>query len=326
LDKRPFNSLLSAVVLAATFGHHSLLAQHEHEHEMHNAPAGPLRYDTGTLGHGHYSNPCLGFTFAIPQGWDISMIVGRDGKAKHLPGGGLDLLAIQQHTDAPPSNMLLLTASDAAGQTQSAEEFVNNAVHTQIGAHAGRELIREAYAVEYGGKKFYRSDFKQSFSNGVSSFLSILETKFRGYYIGATLQTGSVESLDRTADSLASMTFFDDQPNPACVSGVEAAPAAKPLRIRVSEGVSKGLLEKRVEPAYPQEARRKQVEGLVILKVIISTTGDVSEASLLKGDPLLASAAIDAVKQWKYKPFLLNGQAVEVEAQVTVPFTLQTAH
>jgi TonB family protein len=293
---------------------------------MHNAPAGPLRYDTGTLGHGHYSNPCLGFTFAIPQGWDISMIVGRDGKAKHLPGGGLDLLAIQQHTDAPPSNMLLLTASDAAGQTQSAEEFVNNAVHTQIGAHAGRELIREAYAVEYGGKKFYRSDFKQSFSNGVSSFLSILETKFRGYYIGATLQTGSVESLDRTADSLASMTFFDDQPNPACVSGVEAAPAAKPLRIRVSEGVSKGLLEKRVEPAYPQEARRKQVEGLVILKVIISTTGDVSEASLLKGDPLLASAAIDAVKQWKYKPFLLNGQAVEVEAQVTVPFTLQTAH
>lgn len=294
---------------------------------MHNAPSTELRYDNGTIEHGRYSNQCLGFTYVIPQGWDISMIVGRDGKAKHLSDGGLALLAIQQHTDTPPSNMLLLIARDAAGQAQSTEEFVNNAVQSQVGGHPGRELIREAYAADYGGKKFARSDYKQSFSSGVTSYMSILETKFRGYYLGASVVTGSEQALDKAADSLASMTFLDDQPNPGCVAGDAASPvtAEKPLRIRVSQGVSDRLVEKRVPANYPEEAKRRHLQGDVILKVIISPTGDVSDVSLLRGDPLLASAAKDAVKQWKYKPYLLNGQPVEMEAQVTVPFTLQTA-
>jgi TonB family protein len=325
LGRGLFHAFLFTALVAAIFGHPFLYAQHEHEHEMHNARSTELRYDTGILEHGRYSNQCLGFTYVIPQGWDISMIVGRDGKAKHLSDGGLDLLAIQQHTDAPPSNMLMLTARDAAGQAQSAEEFVNNSVREQIAARAGRALIREAYAVEYGGKKFARSDYRQSFSSGVTSYMSILETKFRGYYLGASLVTGSEEALDRAANSLGSMTFLDDQPNPACAAGEEAAPAPKAPRVRVSEGVSQAFIEKKVPPVYPPEARVKMVQGDVLLKVIITPTGDVSEVALLRGDPLLAPAAKDAVKQWKFKPYLLNGQPVEVETPVTVSFRLSAS-
>jgi protein TonB len=295
----------------------------QHEHEMHNAPSTALRYDTGTLGQGRYANQCLGFTYVIPEGWDVSMIVGRDGRAKHLPDGGLALLAIQQHTDAPPSNMIVLTAHDATGQPQSTEDFVKNAVHSEVSGHAeGRELIREPFPVEYGGKKFFRSDYKQSFSNGVNSFMSILETKFRGYYIGASLVAGSEEALDKATDSLGRTTFLDDQPNPACVAGEEASAVRKAPRVRVSEGVAKALLEKRVQPLYPEEARHHLIQGDVVLKVVIASSGDVSEIFVVHGDPMLAAPAKDAVKQWKFKPYLLNNQPAEVETQITVSFTL----
>jgi periplasmic protein TonB len=88
--------------------------------------------------------------------------------------------------------------------------------------------------------------------------------------------------------------------------------------------VSQALLIKKVEPEYPQEARDKRIEGTVVLQVQISEAGDVKEARLISGDPLLAPAAIEAVKQWKYKPYLLNEEPVQVETRVTVDFRLNS--
>lgn len=96
--------------------------------------------------------------------------------------------------------------------------------------------------------------------------------------------------------------------------------AQRPMRVRVSARVADALLTKKVEPKYPQEAREKHVQGTVILKVEISRGGDVTDVKLVSGDPLLAPAAMEAVKQWKFKPYLLNGQPVVVEAQLSVAF------
>jgi TonB family protein len=98
----------------------------------------------------------------------------------------------------------------------------------------------------------------------------------------------------------------------------------RPKRVRVSEaeGVAKALLVKKVEPEYPQEARDKRIQGAVVLQVEISEAGDVKDARLISGHPLLAEAAIEALKQWKYKPYLLNGEPVQVETRATVDFRL----
>jgi protein TonB len=96
----------------------------------------------------------------------------------------------------------------------------------------------------------------------------------------------------------------------------------RPKRVRVSQGVAKALLIQKVEPEYPQEARDKRIQGTVVLQVEISEAGDVKDAQLISGHPLLAPPAIAAVKQWKYKPYLLNGEAVQVETQVAVDFRL----
>jgi len=97
---------------------------------------------------------------------------------------------------------------------------------------------------------------------------------------------------------------------------------ATPQRVRVSQGVSQGLLVKRIQPNYPPLARQARIQGQVILQAEISKDGSIQNLRLISGHPMLAPAAIEAVKQWKYKPYLLNGEPVEVETQVQVNFTL----
>jgi periplasmic protein TonB len=97
---------------------------------------------------------------------------------------------------------------------------------------------------------------------------------------------------------------------------------ATPQRVRVSSGVQSGLLVRKVNPAYPPLARQARIQGVVILQAQISKDGNIENLQLISGHPMLAPAAIEAVKQWKYKPYLLNGEPVEVETQVQVNFTL----
>jgi protein TonB len=97
---------------------------------------------------------------------------------------------------------------------------------------------------------------------------------------------------------------------------------ATPQRVRVSQGVSQGLLIRRVQPAYPPLARQARIQGTVVLQAEISKEGTIQNLQLVSGHPMLAPAAIEAVKQWRYKPYLLNGEPVAVETQVVVNFTL----
>jgi len=97
---------------------------------------------------------------------------------------------------------------------------------------------------------------------------------------------------------------------------------ATPQRVRVSSGVSQGLIIRRVQPTYPPLARQARIQGTVVLQAQISKEGNIENLQLISGHPMLAPAAIEAVKQWKYKPYLLNGEPVEVETQVQVNFTL----
>ncbi|MGA8765071.1 MAG: TonB family protein [Candidatus Sulfotelmatobacter sp.] len=92
--------------------------------------------------------------------------------------------------------------------------------------------------------------------------------------------------------------------------------------VNVSQGVSQGLLYKRVQPTYPTSALRMRVEGKVELQATISSQGDVTDVKVLSGKPLLAQSATDALKQWKYKPYLLNGEPVDIQTQITVNFRL----
>lgn len=108
-------------------------------------------------------------------------------------------------------------------------------------------------------------------------------------------------------------------PSPIAPPEVKS-PAARV--IRRSEGAQESQLITRVLPLYPQIARSARIAGTVELMVLVGRDGNVLAVQVLSGSPLLAGAAKQAVEKWRYRPAILNGQAVEVESRVTVNFVL----
>jgi len=92
------------------------------------------------------------------------------------------------------------------------------------------------------------------------------------------------------------------------------------MRLRVSSGVADGLKTHDVTPKYPREAREKGIQGDVLLKATIDTKGNIVNLMEVRGDPILVDAAIKAVKQWKYRPYMLKGEPVEVETTILIRF------
>jgi protein TonB len=101
------------------------------------------------------------------------------------------------------------------------------------------------------------------------------------------------------------------------------APRVQPSRLKISSGVTQGLLISRVTPQYPPIAKSARVQGTVVLQAIISKQGTIENLKVISGHPMLIQSAIDAVSRWRYKPYILNGEPVEVETTVNVNFNLQ---
>ncbi len=110
--------------------------------------------------------------------------------------------------------------------------------------------------------------------------------------------------------------------SPVAIPPPPVAKKAPPKRIRVGGNVAKAHLTRQVRPQYPPLARQARIQGTVKLSAVISKDGTIQKLDVLSGHPLLVPAALDAVRQWRYRPTLLNGEAVEVLTNIDVNFTL----
>jgi protein TonB len=129
---------------------------------------------------------------------------------------------------------------------------------------------------------------------------------------GVPYGTGDRWSLN----SVIGSTFTDSA---AALPPPPPHPTPRPIR---PSSVMEANLVHRVQPAYPPLARAARIQGPVVLQAVISKSGTIEKLQVLNGHPMLVRAAIDAVQQWRYRPYLLNGEAVEVETQITVNFIL----
>ena len=130
--------------------------------------------------------------------------------------------------------------------------------------------------------------------------------------------------------STAASTVLAQNPDPAAVPPssiacpVETGPPTTPHKwVAVSTGVMVKYRTGGKDPKYPSHAKRAHIEGRVVLVATVSVSGNVEELCVSQGPELLRQAAFDAVKTWKYKPFEVNGQPVEVKTQMNVDFALQ---
>jgi TonB family protein len=119
-----------------------------------------------------------------------------------------------------------------------------------------------------------------------------------------------------TQDGRVIFRLADDQGN---------LPAAAVAANQSARRTRSGRLIHRVEPRYPEQARAQNLEGAVVLDVQIGADGAVRNITVLQGDPLLAAAAVDAVRQWQYRPYSAKGRAVEMQERITIRFKLPSS-
>ncbi|HUS19160.1 MAG TPA: energy transducer TonB [Terriglobales bacterium] len=105
-------------------------------------------------------------------------------------------------------------------------------------------------------------------------------------------------------------------------SANSTAPKVAVQKVRVSQGVLQGNAISQPKPQYPMIAKNARISGAVVLAATISKNGNIENLRLISGPPMLVNSAMEAVKQWRYKPYMLNGEPVEVETSITVNFTL----
>lgn len=145
-------------------------------------------------------------------------------------------------------------------------------------------------------------------------------------------QVPNSQTMSRTApqsDETAAVeppSISENSPNQSALNGVLSANASLPgLTAPVSRGVSGGQFIHSVPPVYPAQARLLRLEGKVVLSAMIMEDGTVSDAKVVEGSPVFAQSAIDAVKNWRYKPYELDGKPVKNEVRITVDFKLPAA-
>src|SRR5882762_2202641 len=134
----------------------------------------------------------------------------------------------------------------------------------------------------------------------------------------ATTQPAVAESAEAPAIANLGASAKPDALN-TIAHATTALPAA-PSTQRISQGVSDGLLLKRVQPIYPQQAMQMHTQGKVALQATIAKDGSVRNVKVVSGPAILARSATDAVRQWKYKPYLLNGEPIEVQTDININF------
>lgn len=144
---------------------------------------------------------------------------------------------------------------------------------------------------------------------------------------GAQASSTPGDTATKTAAALqtAKQDTTPNHANPSLVAASASVPptaASKPSSdlLEVPEDYADDQVVHRVHPSYPKQARARKLHGAVVLQAVINKQGKVDSLQLVSGDPLLAQAAADAVKQWRYKPYWHNGEAADFQTRITVDF------
>jgi protein TonB len=109
---------------------------------------------------------------------------------------------------------------------------------------------------------------------------------------------------------------------PACQGELAPAGAERPGGWEIRSLWAESNIIYRVQPSFPPLARAARIQGAVRLRATISKTGTIENLSIVSGHPMLVASAIEAVKKWRYRPYLLNGEPIEVETEINVNFLL----
>ncbi len=272
----------------------------------------------------------LRFTFSMRMESDVWRLNEVDATARFPIADPAFLKALEQQ-QAQMNEQLSLFSMRSVVSAEKSYQAAQDSYACKLSAlgGSGKDAAHRAYLYDPQLADGKKNGYVFSISECSPSHYRLSaepESQDQGQRAYCSDETGAVRS---SSDGRAATCFSSGEavesdvlstaPTSNAVPSVGSLPVQ---RIRVSQGVAAGLILDKVQPVYPPEARSERISGKVVLQVLINPTGDVVNVELVSGHPLLAPAAIDAVKRWKYRPYLLNGKPVSVDTQVQVNFTL----
>jgi len=252
-------------------------------------------------------NHALGITWEIPKGWQVQ----KEG-ASQLGEGYLPLLRLLPNG----AQSVELVEFDCSSEGNTASP--NSSLERQGWEPSGHAR----YYTLGGGIPTHGTDFESK--NDPRQYLALLAGQRHGVDVSVLCVADSAPRIEELLKVVLRIRVQPDWGTPEEPFSA-TAPGSPPRQVRVSQGVSQSVLLQatKVQPMYPEAARKAHIQGLVVMNAHITTEGRIRNLFVVSGPPSLTQAAIDAVSQWRYKPYLLNGSPVEIETQITVNFTLR---
>jgi TonB family protein len=289
-------------------------------------PAPPL----GDFKDDVYSNPYFRLWYPLSTDWirETQLMQKKVGSGGSSPRAYVLLAAVYVPKNAVLSEVnssFTLLAVDLPNT--DCRRYLNDFAASLRSEKAGQQK-GEMSQFAVAGHDFFRGDFEYRTGATYRSTVCSMANGFLLLWnIAATTRTG-VETAASTLQSLLALPpAAESSPAPATAAAATAesssAPGeSKPANVRVAMGVSNGLLVKKVQPLYPSEARQAHIQGQVKLGAVINKTGDIVDLEALDGPLELVVSAVNAVRQWKYRPYLLLGKPVAVQTEIIVNYQL----
>jgi TonB family protein len=275
----------------------------------------------GTFHDGAYVNDYFGIYYPLSRDWvrETNLVRSKIAAERNRRGTYVLLAAVHiPHTHASlradsSFNVLAVSRPGASAQDckQSLEAMGSELESRKEGGQKG-DLTQLTIA----GHDFYRGDFEYRLG---TNHVTTLCTPVKDYLLRWNIAGWSKQAIEIAVSTLNSMTPAP----PPNLPPAAAVDTDHPKRVHVAAGVSTGLLIKKVQPIYPPEAMGARIEGTVRLMAVINKAGDVVDLEVVDGPLELVVSAVDAVRQWKYRPYLMDGAPVDVQTEVVVNYSIR---
>ncbi len=277
----------------------------------------------GKFEDGQYRNEFFGIGYPLSTEWvrETGIVRRQLASGSNVPSSTQVLLAalhVPSKSDGlVADSSLVIVATAVPAQADARENLVSEIVTLQ--AEKMGKPRGEITSITVAGLTIYRADVQPS--KGGADHQSILCAVAKGYLLRWNFLATSESALDDAVGTLMTMTKWEAPPTPVPSSTPPGAVSRDEV-VRISSGVSAGRIVKKVAPSYPPDAKYAHVQGTVVLHATIDKSGNVIDLEAIAGPVELVPSSVSAVRQWKYRPYLLKGEPIEIDTTIEVRYTL----
>ena len=262
-----------------------------------------------------YTNESFALSYRLPPDWvfETDLIKKILESEKDSQAANLILAAVHIPQDvtelrADPSLIVLAVRQSASVNTETCNQYLNMQTAALRRSKAAKQK-EEITTFTVAGHEFSRLNLE--YRSGRNDRAELCSPAY-GYLLMWKLDGSTWDAVDEAVSTVYAIAPWTPRERPR--------QSERSAQHSISQNTAAGLLLKRVQPVYPQEARENHIHGKVRIKALISQTGDVEVVEILNGPPELVPSGVTAVRQWKYRPYLDDGHPVAVSAEIVLNY------